>query len=129
MASDPSDAMFELIVVIACVVPALVMALGRHKKDLPLDNRKPFRWGYYCGYISIIMGLVAAAANIAVYFSAPPDSTHLVLASLASAFATLGYFVVQRKRVAFVVLTIGSVNPVLWLINSIYIRKRWAELT
>ena len=32
-----------------------------------------------------------------------------------------------RRRWAWVALTILSFNPLAWIINAIYLRKRWAE--
>ncbi|HEX4622624.1 MAG TPA: hypothetical protein VH208_13765, partial [Myxococcaceae bacterium] len=43
-----------------------------------------------------------------------------VSALLAGGFA-------QRKRWAWLALTALSLNPVAWLINFLYLRRRWAE--
>jgi hypothetical protein len=42
-------------------------------------------------------------------------------------YAVLAWFFAQRHRWAWVALTIVSCNPVAWVINFIYLRKRWVE--
>ena len=42
-------------------------------------------------------------------------------------YAVLAWFFAQRHHWAWITLTILSFNPVAWIINSIYLRKRWAE--
>lgn len=37
-------------------------------------------------------------------------------------------FVVKRRRWAWVVLTIASLNPILWIAHYFYVRHRWTEL-
>jgi hypothetical protein len=37
------------------------------------------------------------------------------------------WFFAQRQDWAWIALTIFGFNPVAWIINSIYLRKRWAE--
>ena len=41
--------------------------------------------------------------------------------------AVSGWFIIQRKRWAWVVGTIASLNPLMWIINYIYGRNRWRE--
>ena len=40
----------------------------------------------------------------------------------------LGVLVIKRSRVAFLFLTILSLNPIGWIINGIYLNRRWQEL-
>lgn len=40
-----------------------------------------------------------------------------------------GWFIIKRKRWAWAVGTVASLNLVLWIINCIYTRKRWKELS
>jgi len=42
-------------------------------------------------------------------------------------YAVLAWFFVRRHHWAWIALTILSFNPVAWIINAIYLRKRWAE--
>ena len=42
-------------------------------------------------------------------------------------YAVFAWFFAQRQDWAWIALTIFGFNPVAWIINSIYLRKRWAE--
>jgi xanthine/uracil permease len=42
-------------------------------------------------------------------------------------YAVLAWFFARRHRWAWVALTILSFNPIAWIINAVYLRKRWAE--
>jgi hypothetical protein len=42
-------------------------------------------------------------------------------------YAVLAWFFAQRRHWAWITLTILSFNPVAWIINLIYLWKRWAE--
>ena len=42
-------------------------------------------------------------------------------------YAVLAWFFAQRHRWAWLTLTIFSFNPVAWIINLIYLWKRWRE--
>jgi hypothetical protein len=59
--------------------------------------------------------------------------SYLLLESIAAVigvailYAVLAWFFAQRQRWAWVALTILSFNPIAWIINGIYLWKRWAE--
>jgi hypothetical protein len=42
-------------------------------------------------------------------------------------YGVLAWRFVQRDHWAWVTLTVLSFNPVAWIINAVYLRKRWAE--
>jgi hypothetical protein len=42
-------------------------------------------------------------------------------------YGVLAWFFAQRHHWAWITLTIFSFNPVAWIINFIYLRKRWSE--
>jgi NADPH:quinone reductase-like Zn-dependent oxidoreductase len=81
-------------------------------------GKRPYRWGYFVSLQALIGGialgiLLESGAGVAI-------ACGVVYAVLAWAFA-------RRRRWAWVALTILSLNPVAWVINFIYLRKRWAE--
>ena len=51
----------------------------------------------------------------------------MVLIICGLLYAILAWFFAQRCHWAWITLTIFSFNPVAWIINFIYFRKRWAE--
>ena len=42
-------------------------------------------------------------------------------------YALLAWFFAQRQHWAWIALTILSFNPIAWIINAIYLWRRWAE--
>jgi NADPH:quinone reductase-like Zn-dependent oxidoreductase len=100
------------------IVPIVVaFALNRRFKRRNPDKRG-YRWGYYFSIISFIAGLVLGAFLEC-------GATAVIVCGLI--YAVLAWFFAKRHRWAWVILTIVSLNPVVWIINSIYLRKRWAE--
>ncbi|MEY2556764.1 MAG: hypothetical protein QOE34_189, partial [Verrucomicrobiota bacterium] len=104
-----------LSVLIAPIVVALVLN-RRFKQNNP--GKRPYRWGYYFSIMSFIMGLVLGAFLEA-------GATAAILCSLL--YAVLAWFFAQRHHWAWIALTILSFNPIAWIINAIYLRKRWTE--
>jgi len=39
----------------------------------------------------------------------------------------IGYLVINRNKIALVVLTVISINPIIWVINFFYLKNRWNE--
>ena len=68
--------------------------------------------------MSFIAGLV-----IGLFLEA--GVTGVIVCGLIYAF--LAWFFAQRHHWAWVTLTILSFNPIAWIINAIYLRRRWAE--
>jgi NADPH:quinone reductase-like Zn-dependent oxidoreductase len=110
----------ELIAVpIAILVVPIVAAfvLNRRFKGSNPDKRG-YRWGYYFSIMSFIAGLV-----IGLFLEA--GLTGVIVCGLIYAF--LAWFFAQRHHWAWIALTILSFNPIAWIINAIYLWKRWAE--
>ena len=70
---------------------------------------------------SSIMSFIGAVglANVFGFFSA--------VIVFAVIYAVLAWFFAQRQHWAWITLTILSFNPVAWIINFLYLRKRWGE--
>ena len=121
-ASTPSPILvaFQLIAVPVGVLIAPIVAaflLNRRFKRRNPDKRG-YRWGYYFSIMSFIAGLV-----IGLFLEA--GVTGVIVCGLIYAF--LAWFFAQRHHWAWVTLTILSFNPIAWIINAIYLWKRWRE--
>jgi hypothetical protein len=96
---------------------ALALALhpffqGRH------PGKKPYRWGYYFSVQSFVIGMA-----LGIMF----DSGAIAMIALGVVYGALAWFFAQRRHWAWVTLTLFSFNPAVWIINFIYLRKRWTE--
>lgn len=111
-------------------IPAIVAAeiLERRRKSRSTVHSLPYTWGYFQGCYGLIMGLGALIASpIALVVEDAEPGAWLIWLALAALWLPAGYFVIKRRRWAWVVHTIASLNPLWWIINTIYARRRWAE--
>jgi NADPH:quinone reductase-like Zn-dependent oxidoreductase len=106
-----------LAVLILPVVVAFV--LNRRFRQRNTDKRG-YRWGYYFSIMSFIHGLGLGAFL---------ESGAIAVIVCGLIYAVLAWFFAQRQHWAWIALTILSFNPIAWIINAIYLRKRWAEAT
>jgi hypothetical protein len=97
------------------IVPALLLN-RRFQRRHP--GRRPFRWGYYFGIQSCVAGIV-----LGLMF----ESGVGPIIVCGGIYAILAWLFARRHRWAWVALTILSFNPVAWILNAVYLRKRWAE--
>jgi len=81
-------------------------------------GKKPYRWGYYFSVQSFLIGIA-----LGIMF----ESGAIAMMVFCVVYGALAWFFAQRKHWAWVTLTLFSFNPVVWIINFIYLRKRWAE--
>lgn len=119
-ATNPALIAFTFIAIIigATIVPIiLAFVLNRHFQQRNPETR-PYRWGYYFSMMSVIAGLGIGIALEAGIFA-------VIVGGVI--YAILAWFFAQRRHWAWIALTIFSFNPIAWIINTIYFRKRWAE--
>ncbi len=94
-----------------------------HDKKLHAEQLsvRPYKWGYYIGYAGLIGS--ALFTFYVVLFSA---ALALVLViSIPEAISS--YYIIRRKKWAWVLGTILSLNPILWIAHIFYGRNRWGE--
>ena len=102
-------------VLIVPIVIALVLN-RRFRRDNP--EKRSFRWGYYFSVMSFV-----AVVGLALLL----DVGIIALILCVVIYGVLAWFFTQRCHWAWIALTILSFNPIAWIINAIYLRKRWAE--
>lgn len=102
----------------ALILPIVAaFVLNRRFRERNLDKRS-YRWGYYFSIMSFVGGLILGRfLNTGV--------TTLILCGII--YAILAWFFAQRHHWAWVALTILSFNPIAWIINAIYLGRRWRE--
>ena len=104
-----------LAVLIGPIITAFVLNRGFRERN---PEKRPYRWGYYFSIMSFIGGLLLGRI---LDFGSPG----IIVCGLL--YAMLGWFFAQRRHWAWIALTILSFNPIAWLINAIYLRRRWRE--
>ncbi|PYJ09680.1 MAG: hypothetical protein DMF06_09160 [Verrucomicrobia bacterium] len=104
-----------LFVLVGPILIALVLN-RRFRRENP--DKRPFRWGYYFSVMTFV-----SAVGIALLLDF--GLTSVVISVVL--YGLLAWAFTQRKHWAWIALTILSFNPIAWIINAIYLRKRWAE--
>jgi len=112
------------IVVIVSFVVSGKLETARKSRS---PNTRPYRWGYFIG--SVWLGQAALALLMLYSAASFPDiaGPALMLALNFTLGAAAGSYIIQRQRWAWVLGTILTLNPVLWIAHFIYVRNRWAE--
>jgi hypothetical protein len=102
----------------ALILPIIgAFVLNRRFRERNPEKRS-YRWGYYFSMMAFIGGLLLGRfLNAGV--------TTMILCGVI--YAVLAWFFAQRRHWAWIALTVLSFNPIAWIINAIYLRKRWTE--
>ncbi len=119
-APSPLLIAFELIgVILAVIILPIVIAFVLNRRfQRRHPGKRGYRWGYYFSIQAFLFAL-ALAGLLQV------GSALVLLAGVI--YALLAWFFAQRKRWAWIALTVLSFNPIAWLINLFYLWRRWTE--
>lgn len=121
-ASQPGPVLvaFKLIAIPLCVLilPIIVAFVLNRRFKRQNPDKRGYRWGYYFSIMAVIAGL-GLGAFLECGFAG------VIVCGLL--YAILAWFFAQRSHWAWIALTILSFNPIAWIINAIYLRKRWSE--
>jgi NADPH:quinone reductase-like Zn-dependent oxidoreductase len=102
----------------ALILPVIAAFVLNRRFRERNPEKMNYRWGYYFSMMAFIGGLVLGR-----FLSA--GVTAIILCAVI--YAVLAWFFAQRHHWAWIALTILSFNPIAWIINAIYLWKRWAE--
>jgi hypothetical protein len=100
------------------IVPIVAAILLDRRFRRRNPGKRPYRWGYYFSIMSFLGSLGVATVL---------EPGLAGVAAFAAVYAALAWFFANRHRWAWLALTILSFNPLAWVINLVYLRKRWAE--
>jgi hypothetical protein len=104
-----------LVALILPIIAAFVLNRRFRERN---PAKRSYRWGYYFSMMAFIGGLLLGRfLNAGV--------TTMILCGVI--YAILAWFFAQRRHWAWIALTVLSFNPIAWIINAIYLRKRWTE--
>lgn len=127
MSITPNDLVFP------CAILLLASFWEAHRQDHHLRDADPrcqrFFWGYFFGYAKLFQGVLA----VFLVFGIPGETGHdrVALIGVAIYFSiqsVLGWFVIKRQRWAWIVGTLASLNPAIYIANAFYGKTRWREL-
>lgn len=120
------NAIFLVLVALPAALVSFVLE-GRRKNASPKDL--PYTWGFFQGMSGLLLGFycVLLGGYLAAQGSISTISLAVPLLVYGAITGPAGYFVIKRRKWAWVVHTIASLNPVWWIANSIYGRHRWDE--
>ena len=121
-ASSPGPALVAFVLIgvpVGVLILPVVFAIALNRCFQRRNpDKRGFRWGYYFSIMSFIHSLV-----LGVFLEC--GATAVIVCGLI--YALLAWFFAQRRHWAWITLTILSFNPIAWIINAIYLWKRWAE--
>ena len=106
---------FGIIVVFAPIVAALALNRRFQRRN---PGKRPYRWGYYFSIQSILGGIA-----LGLFL----DAGIMAVIGCGAAYAALAWFFARRRHWAWIALTLFSFNPVAWIINAVYLWRRWSE--
>lgn len=120
-----SNPLFWFVIFVATMFCILMSFSMERKLKKRLPNTRPYKWGFFVGCLD----LVAAAIMLLMFFidTAVGDKPLYIAASVIGVI--FGYYIIKRKRWAWGVGTILTMNPIGWMINGIYAARRWREFT
>ncbi|MUM77225.1 hypothetical protein GKC30_06220 [Pseudodesulfovibrio sp. F-1] len=123
MEDNPGRYALTLVCALIAIPLSLLLDKKLHQKH---PEAKPYKWGYYTGLMGMLTyGLLALTL---VVTSAVKDQKTLT----ALVFFTLSiipyYYIIMRRKWAWVVGVILLFNPILWIVNAVYARNRWKEM-
>ncbi len=113
----PALRILALFVIVLGVPIAGALPLNRRFQQRN-PGKRPYRWGYYFSILSFIAGLTLGYLV---------EAGFAVVLICGVIYAVLAWFFAARRHWAWIALTLLSFNPLIWIINLIYLWKRWAE--
>jgi len=113
------------VIITIIAIPLALIHDRRRRKKMP--DTKPFRWGYFNIYSSALF-LVPLGAAIAFAALETREISWPIVISLNLVIIILHYFAFRRSRAAFIIITLLSINLLIWFINGFYLGRRWLEM-
>ena len=90
----------------------------------------PFAWGFFVGYMGVVFSVISAASLFIgsgrKYGSASAEMVALGVFMLLTAL--IHVYMIKRNKWAWLLGIIISFNPILWIVNGIYLKNRWHEM-
>lgn len=111
------------LLVFGIVLPVWLAIRLNAKLQARAPQVRPFAWDYYNG-ISLMFGTLVVAL---IALGQDESIGKCIFGCGAILTGVAGYYIIQRRRWAWVVGSLIQINIVTWIVNWIYGRNRWAE--
>lgn len=113
-----------------------MLCLQRAKWISVLKKKKPdalpYQWGYFTGWMGLLCGFCISILNFSEAAKAQDDVNISLYYSCIGIYCFVtGFihlFIIFRNRWLWILAIILQLNPVLWVINGIYLKNRWIDL-
>jgi hypothetical protein len=115
--AGPDLIVVGLILTVIGLPIVLALVFNHHFQRLN-PTKRPYRWGYYLSVQSLFAGI-----GIGLQLKSGP----ITVCACAGVYGVLGWFFAHRRHWAWILLTVVSLNPIAWIVNPFYLRKRWNE--
>ena len=124
----------DTIVTVIIIIIGTILSHTLENKRLNKPITRPYTWGYFCSVTAILSGSAFMLISL-LYFNSKfsyLDSKTQTIMVLWGGYGVLnclgGYGWLTRNRSLAVVGIIVSLNPIWWIVNSIYLKNRWLEM-
>ena len=102
-----------------CVTDEIKEEAKKNDEQLKSENDIGFQWWTIWGWLGLTLGNLYTLGTLA-------EAKELA-AILIVINTILMIFVLRFNKYAFLIGTIISLNPLLWIINGIYLKNRWSQ--
>ena len=128
---------FELIIIVGLIIYPLTIYYFAKRMDARFQLNNPdskrFIWGYFTGITSISTPILFLIIDLLLMSDLGDElvvDVGLMTLSISLKVVVIfaGYWAIKKDKIALVMLTIISINPIIWVVNFFYLRKRWDEL-
>jgi uncharacterized membrane protein YdcZ (DUF606 family) len=109
---------FVAVVLGVTILPIILAFVFNRRFQQRNPGKRPFRWGYYFAIMSFVI-VVGLALLL--------DLGAVTVIALVVIYGLLALSFVKHHRSAWIILTLLSLNPIAWIINFFYLRKRCEE--
>lgn len=95
-------------------------------------SSRPFMWGYFVsltGMLNAVFNLWLLLWPLTLMDSPNIHEVPHPELLLAIPVGFVYYLMFKRNRIAWIIGTIMTMNPIVWVINSIYLKHRWKEMS
>lgn len=100
-----------------CLTDEIIEQTEKKEKDRKEGNNIGFQWWIIWGWLGITIGNIQTLGTLG-------DIRELAF-TLIVINTIVMIFVLRFNKYAFLIGTIISLNPLLWIINGIYLKNRW----